>query len=262
MPSPDVGIEDPMNRTTLVAALTFAAITATASATIITSVGSHLAVGSRIRTTTLAKPLDLDGDNAYGTAGWEFFGVGGGDIQGDGFEQRALIGLPSFIGDIASVPNGASYYAAYTGYALIDDPRQPIGPDVSDVISGLAFYWPATPGVEYPFFQIVVAEDAPSFRVGFLLNQEFAFTQFPGGLRLQSGDSQASMAIDIGLPRGQRDMYFFDVVGAHAGDVINVYATAASTRPSLAISGVTFDIPSPGFAPLALAAGFFTRRRR
>ncbi len=239
-----------------------ASISASAGAAIISAVGGQVAIGDRIRTTTTPKIHDLDGDNAYGTAGWQFFGVGGGNVEGPGFETQSLIGLPSFISDIAAAPGGIGYYAAYNGYLPIDDPREPIGANVPNVISGLAYVRPVTQAVEYPFFQIIVAEDTPIFRVGFLVNQESAYTQFPNNIRLQCDASVASLAVDATATRGQRDMYFFDVAGAHAGDVIQVFGTAASLRESLGVSGITFDIPTPGTSAIVAALGLLVARRR
>lgn len=233
-------------------------------ASIITAAGQHLAVGSGLRTTTVPKPLDPDGDNAYGTAGWEFFGVGGGNNEGPGFENAALIGLPSFVSDVAAVPGGAGFFAAYFGYSMIDDPRLPIGVSVPDVISGLAYVAPAPQGSEQPLFRIVIGENAPAFRIGFLVNQEVGFRQYPSQIRLQSGVSSATISVDFNATLGQLDMYFFDVVGAAAGEVIDVFATAGSNRNIIAVSGITFDvIPAPGaVGMLALAGSVGLRRRR
>jgi hypothetical protein len=265
-------------RTVLTFVLATGGLSVHAMAAVVQQVGADLNIGEGIRSTSVPKLWNLDPSiEAYGVDGNEFFGVTstgntGGALSGD-FEANASINLPSYIADIAGVEGGLNQSARDFGYSQIDDPSAPIANVVDNVDSGLAFRSGTANGVEYPLFDIVLADtDIPELiRVGLYTDNEGA-DQRPLSFRIAlvddpSVDSGAQAV--TGTANAQLDGYFFDIFFASPGDVYRVYAVSRATIGNVTIVGVTFDsvdipsIPEPAaLAPLAVFGLLLRRSRR
>lgn len=89
-----------------------------AQAQSISYVGSALGIGSGWRHASVAKPLDADGDNIFGTDGYVMYaasGVGSPSTSGGG---QDLVSLPSYL--TVATSGGASHFAG--PYSYIDQP--------------------------------------------------------------------------------------------------------------------------------------------
>lgn len=244
-----------------VAGLLLAILSPTARAAVITYAGLHEnveshaddpAVGWR-NAASPAKPLDLDGDNIYGSDGYTLFG-------------RPYEALPSYVTAIQPLQTALGPLAL--DYAMIDNPDDPSGPDIK---AGTLFL----NGVigEFAFASFVVNGNAPSlFRLGILVDNGDSpnpppFIRVAGALG-DSGQFQGNT-----LPDRNPDWYFVDIQGAQAGDEFTVYFGNTDTG-NLLLGGLTFDnddvppdgVPEPSSAMLlgigALMVQRLVRQRR
>ena len=241
---------------------------------IVTFAGSDLTVGEYLRTTTVAKPLDPDGDNVYGSDGYVFFNTTPHASGGGGGESplnNARISLPSYVIDPISCASGTESAHGY-GYLMIDDPDATPGSSVSNIESGLLGKGGGNAGTEVELFTITLTGSIPSagFRFGVFTDNYDNVILAQQSLRVLgadgSGTSTASATVTSTDLSG--DMYFFDITGGTSGDTVTLYATQ-STDVLTTIGGITFEtIPEPStFVLLGMALLFggilvWCRRRR
>lgn len=130
-------------RTILAAALVALSSASPSPGVTLTSVGSHFDIGGTFfpggsppyvvapwRSNVNSKPLDIDGDNVYGTGGYAMFatqflwpnaGCCGSSVPfEDDSTYQNLIDLPSFISDTANLTTNK---VGGWNYALVDDPE-------------------------------------------------------------------------------------------------------------------------------------------
>lgn len=198
-----------------------------------------------------------DADNAYGTLGWNL---------------PQFNGAPSFIAAVAEGTLVANRGNA--GYEPIDDPGQPIGPNVSDLppnFRAIAYQAPGVGG-EANLYQLTL--QGASIPSSFLLGVGFGNLANPSenpfgaaSYRVSIGASNSGQVPAIGND-GLTDWIFFRVNDGVAGDVINVFGTAGSQN-FVSVAALSYDVtpvPEPGsIAFLAMgAAGLVVvyRRRR
>lgn len=195
-----------------------------AGAVTITYVGRHLDLGASWRTAAVAKPLDGDGDNVFGT---------------DAF--AVWTGPESWNNYVAFVSKAAA--ATYPSYYDIDNP---VGAGVinSGTLSVNAGY-----GNEATLFtfQVNVVGPAPAtFRVGIMTDNLDNSGYVPSSLTLAYGSSNVTAAIDATQGDNQDpDWTFFDISGAANGDTFTVKG-AGGPYGYVTCGAVSFDaVPTP-----------------
>lgn len=249
------------------------------------------------RANDVAKTLDFDGNDVYGSAGYALFGTRfdypNANAQGgnafvnptDNSVFPNIIDLPGFVGSSQIL---ASRKAGGWAYALIDDPQLTNGvrdynwgasqapasvfqpPYVKlGVLDGTGTATGADPTVTpAERWSFTVGANAPEvFRVGVMtdgLDSEF---WAPSEVIIQqvSGGSPVGAPVSTGTVLKNRfiDMHFFNIIGAEPGDEF-VFLASNPGGGSAGISGFAFDVPEPTGLVLAVASGaaLIARRRR
>ncbi len=209
------------------------------------------------RTSSTAKPADIDGDNIYGT---------------HGAVHWTIVGANEYPAGSASP--GWSYQGMTTfgqfnnpGYALVDNLANP----AADAGAGIgAVQNPGTFTFEMTGTAATYA--GRTLRVGVMADvltsgewaadtgKTFQLVQTVGGV----GDSGVISLRGGGAGNGQPEMYFFDLTGVNAGDRIQIIAGNGPGQAGY-IGPVSWDlsaVPEPSCLIPAAAAAFALRRRR
>lgn len=249
------------------------------------------------RANDVAKTMDFDGNNVYGSAGYAMFGTrfdypNANATGGNAFVNPAdnsvypnIIDLPSWVSGSQIL---SSRKAGGWAYALVDDPQLTNGvrdynwgasqtpasvfqpPYVKlGVLDGTGTVSGADPTVtpaERWGFQ-VGADVPPVFRVGVMTDGLDALQWAPTEVLLQ----QVSAGTPVGAPISSGtltrnrfiDMHFFDIVGAQPGDEF-IFLASNPGGGSAGISAFTFEIPEPVSATLVglMAVGVTLGQRR
>ncbi|MCU0792662.1 MAG: hypothetical protein MUE42_07390 [Opitutaceae bacterium] len=194
------------------------------------------------RTASVAKPLDVDGDNVYGTDGYLMFQTGySGDkhvVKPNVFAD-ASDALPRYV---TVLPAGATASLGSAKFAMIDDPTEP----GSDLLSGVALVSGVAPGAEVSIFKLVLKnQPAQGVRVGVMVNN--AVDRNPGAVRLAlDGDATVTATHHTAQSaRNQACYFFFDVTGLSGTSTLTLYVTEDTTDNNksgeVRIGGLTFD---------------------
>lgn len=222
-----------------------------AGAATIVGAGSDLTTGGAWRTSGVAKPLDGDGTNIYGSDGYLL-------------TTSPVGSLPSYVLSIGNL--GLDYYQGQNaGYSFVDNPTA-----AGSIRTGV-WYQNSGNGVEDNLLLFTLSQNA-NFRLGVLVDTSGQMDISPSSLRLRQtvGGSANSGLIASNLGADLvADWYFFDVTGI-SGDQfvlsrVNWYNGGAQAF-SNGVAGVTFDsIPEPatmGLMGLALAGLALRKYRR
>ncbi|WP_231956349.1 PEP-CTERM sorting domain-containing protein [Posidoniimonas polymericola] len=245
------------------------------------------------RANDVAKPLDVDGDNVYGSAGYAMFGTRfdypNANLQGgnafvnptDNSVFPNLVDLPSWV---SGSQIHASRKAGGWAYALIDDPQLTNGvrayswglsqtpastfqpPYVKlGVLDGNSTSTGADPTVApAERWSFTVGANAPaSFRVGVMTDGLDSTNWAPSEVIMQQVNGTATATTGTVAKNRFVDMHLFDVTGAQAGDEF-VFLAYNPGGGSAGVSGFSFDyVPEPASLALsAAAAGLAVLRRR
>jgi len=253
--------------------LSYAALaTEDARAVLINPAGSQLGL-TDFRTTSVAKPLDADGDNAYGTDGYLFFNMDEGG-NGVSFFTNAVQLDPAYVSGFAAGTGGpgspARQSSGNSTMLLIDDPTLGQSPSVANRRSAVGIITVSgQQGVEYELLRMTLGSGLPSggFRMG-VFADNLAANNVAAAIRLSGPGGNSGPVILTGNNNQDGDWYFFDVLGASGGDVLSLHITRnSSSATSQGIGGVVFDslpipIPEPSTFTLLAVAGFVHLRRR
>jgi hypothetical protein len=213
------------------------------AAVTISYLGADTTNAASWRSTSVAKDstFDVDGDNAYGTAGYArpSTSVAPGAAL---TTTNWVTGLPGFATLTAS--SGNIWHNAV--YPDIDDPAQPIAPTVSDLTNP-----PSTYNSPTVTFTITSAKD---FVFSVLSTHDSAG---PGTLTITGPGGATAFVTDNSTTVG---MYFFDMKGFQPNDTFTLSAAGFNGK----FSAVAFDvIPEPSAALLgSLGMLALLRRRR
>jgi hypothetical protein len=247
------------------------------------------------------KPLDGDGNNVYGSAGYALFGTrfdypnanatGGNAFVNptDDSVYSNIVNLPTFVSGSQIL---SSRKAGGWAYSLIDDPQLTNGArdwnwgdTQTPASSGQAPYVkmgildgngsvtgndPAVAPAERWGFEVGASAPA-KFRVSVMTDGLDATTWAPTEVLMQ----QTSGGVPVGAPTTTGtvtrnrfvDMHVFEVTGAQAGEQF-VFMVRGQGGGSAGVAGFAFDVvvPEPATAGMAVAmsAAVFTlgRRRR
>jgi hypothetical protein len=197
------------------------------------------------RNASTVKPLDIDGDNIFGTDGYEF---GGGSTPKS---------LPSYVNDFNINGNHND-----NGRGFLDNPADPGG---ADIRGG----WAGRSGGGN--FATIVFNQAMSdtVRLGVIYDndwnvstgtQTFTLTQTVGG---SSSVTTPTLTLE-GSGSASYDILFFDLVGIQSGDSFTLDVTKGTVSWGQ-ITGMTFDsVPEPSSLSLLLlgSGALYLLRRR
>ena len=244
------------------AVLTGLAITVatTAHAASISYAGADLTTSGAWRTPSVLKPLDADGNNVYGSAGYLLTRSPVGDLFSNPTYASVVNLVGAFYGGAGTSPN----------YTTVDNP---LGGTVK---TGIWYAVGVFPNQEQDFARITVSQTA-NFRIGVMVDETDFIGISPGQLRVRqtAGGTGDSTLVNAMLEANlDTDWYFFDVVGAKPGDQFVISATDSrivlGPVTSNGIGAITFDnvaVPeastyAAGLALAAFAGGTLWRARR
>jgi len=207
------------------------------------------------RTTSVSKPLDVDGDNIYGTAGY-FFVRFNSPANSTAFStvngtNGTLNTLPAYLTVTSVATTGPD--RMFGAKAPIDDPTNVAGADVATGVAYRNTGFSDTNEESYLTLTIGSGVPATGLRLG-VLTDNSGVNDPPTGVRLtqsvgSGSDTKSYVSVYAGV--AQPDWYFFDILGANPGDafVLALGNRMVGFKPTVA--GVTLDVvPEPGFAPL------------
>ena len=173
-------------------------------------VGADLTTNSEWRTSGVAKPLDIDGDDIYGTEGWQLYG--GADPQPSN--------QPAYVTMVRLAPAIFGGNGSYTGF----DTTAGGG---ADLFCGTAYASPGAAPTDDDLFELTV-DIAGSFRVGAFADHHDVATISPASFRLRqtvggSADTgQQSAAADRDPERAGEDVRHDERVSALRGRSVHV----------------------------------------
>jgi hypothetical protein len=195
-------------------------------------VGSDLATSGSWRTAAVTKTLDADGNNVYGSDGYLLTG------------SSDLLSNPSY----ASVSRlSTSTFPGNAAYTTVDNPTGGVA-----LRTGV-WYSSGSVTDQQQDLALITMTAAGSFRVGILTdNADFADIS-PDNLRIYQvtgGTADSGLIASYLEPNRDTDWYFFDIIGASAGDKFAIAGTNArlgsGAQDSNGIGGITFDsVPEP-----------------
>jgi hypothetical protein len=212
------------------------------------------------RNPAVAKPLDLSGDNVYGTDGYVAFGTspaststGVTNTSVNPFtytngSRSTLLSSPAYVSSF--VPN-ANFSSVSSGFSFpnVNDPR--VAGGGSTIESGLA----SRPGVLLsfaPLFTFTVNSSVPkSFEVGLFFNEALSVAptwQISSNL---GGSATAGGLLSVSP---HFNALFFTVANPTAGEVFTISGEATLGVSNLDFAAITFDTVVPEPATLGTCA--------
>lgn len=226
----------------------FSGILAIASTVVadVIQVANDTATSSAWRTNTVTKPHDVDGNNVYGSDGWEYFGYAlAGTTSGVSPADPAndCVSLPSYVTSITY--NGIDGHAdgqfgGGNGFGSFDDPLNPGQSVVGSVLHGQSYNdngWHQTDvGVT-----IHRAANGPAFRLTAFVTNNGAYLE---NITVSDG-SATSAATSISIAAGGQAYALFDV-SAGSSD-ITLTMTHVPGYDNGSLTGLAFDhaVPEP-----------------
>lgn len=190
------------------------------------------------RTTSVAKPLDPDGDNKYGTAGYDVFDSSAG----------TLVQTPA---GVSITVNAGNLFPGDEGYTTIDNPSG------GSMESGVAYYSPVTAGNTATYITLTFTA-AENYVLGIYTDNADNADISPSSLRVYQANGTGDSGTISNTPSRTGDWYFFNI-SANNGDILHVDGLISAGFNSSGLGVITFDqataTPEPGTVSLLLAAG-------
>lgn len=224
--------------------------------TTIKYVGVDEGAGRRLRSQAGTKPLDVDRDDLYGSAGYYFFNIK--DIVAHkGYvpaNANLLFEKPKFLKESLGFPDGlaASQGVFSVGgreeYLDMIDPRARSNGGASVIKSGVLTYpldaenpQGAKAGSEVEICRLALGNNLPTsgLRLGVFTDNADLPETVPAEIRVRINDVEARVATQSRDLDG--DIYLFDIQRAREGDVIEIHLRVTDKFAS--IGGITFDVP-------------------
>jgi hypothetical protein len=215
-------------------------------AALISSVGCDESTLGSWRSTSVSKPLDIDGDNVYGTAGYIVWATENtGDAHSSDYNaDRKIEALPEGITVSGPGVNEKSYSA---GYLKFDDPTLAPGAVVGDIFSGLAYRVDCGEDT-WQSVAVITVDTVPvgTLRVGIIHNGGGDTVNAIAMKRVGEDESWTAVTdLDTRNPYQMR-YCFFDLTGVNAGDQFEIsfrgYDAVGDSEINLGLAGLSFDV--------------------
>jgi hypothetical protein len=197
----------------------------------IRQVGNHLDL-LQWQDPEVKKPLDADGDNRYGTAGFHLIGVKRFDSDEMAMKTDSLQELPDFVQSIAMNKITHSFQDAW----LFVPEKKSISYITGKIeVSGIV----ARKGL---LTFVVNKKVPPSFRLGVMVDNADTFDKVGKSIWVKSSAGGDSGEIPLAKSNRYSDWYFFDVVDSHPGDKITIGGNTINRDAIFSIGAITFDV--------------------
>ena len=205
------------------------------------------------RSTGVGKSFDIDGDNAYGTAGLLMFSNGVGGINQQPFSLHT-VGQPW-----ATFTEGADFQsvAQSVEQGPMDDPTAAVSPAVPDWGSvGTAVTTSGGSGATRTILAFTISAKAPQrFRLGLVGGtQNHRDGRWdPTSYTVSAGTAEATVSGLENNANGLANLVFFDIdLNGATNRTFTISGTQRLATHGASLTGVTFDVPGPGgeFTPV------------
>jgi hypothetical protein len=178
------------------------------------------------------KPLDADGDNRYGTAGFYLIGVKRFDSDEMAMKTDSLKELPDFVQSISANKITHSFQDAW----LFVPEKKSISYITGKVeVSGKI----ARKGL---LSFVVNRKVPPSFRLGVMVDNADTFDKVGKSIWVKNSAGGDSGEIPLAKSNRYPDWYFFDVAGSHPGDKITIGGNTMGGEAIFSVGAITFDV--------------------
>jgi hypothetical protein len=213
--------------------------------------------GTNWRTDSVAKSPDVDGDDRFGTDGFQLYQADpttGSAIETDPSNWAENIDSvnPSYISSVGSASGGMDGSQRDPGiFNLIDDWFDPNGLDIP---SGYAYRTGVAANTETALLEITFTNtqlelNDVRFYLGVMYDNSSLNADQPIQLRLALvGAPLVSYSLTTQAANGVTDFSFFQLDNVSAGDQFILYGTRGSGTGNVGIGGLVFDsiaIPEP-----------------
>ena len=200
-------------------------------------VGTHLDC-LNWRSVQCLKPLDVDSDNIYGTAGYWLINCQRFDVRAIKFLNDSLKSLPDFVKSVKILGEKHSVL----GDSWLTDPKVP---DIK-FITG-AGKVELKVNKETKSLQIILKDSVPkTVRLGIMIDNLDEFYSPGLSVRVVSSDGGDSSLIPLVRSNRFPDWYFFDLQGLKANSQITLLGKQQKQDDFFAIGAITFDLESRG----------------
>jgi hypothetical protein len=182
------------------------------------------------RDKNVPKPLDADGDNVLGSAGYILFGEKILNMQG--FQKVSVLSLPSFINSITTLPVKAGFRNAALFF-----PEHKSDYHITGVIETTG------DSAKRGLVSFVIGEKTPpSFCLGIMLDNSESFSKVGKFLWVTQSGKQTSDKVYLAASNRIPDWYFFDLNNIKKGDTITICGMTERSTDIFSIGGLTFDL--------------------
>jgi hypothetical protein len=177
------------------------------------------------------KPLDIDLDNEYGTAGFYLPAVERYNAGKQAFEVDSFHTLPDFVSEIATSATGNSFHNARLSIPTKKRVSYITGYAKSEGFTGTKEIITFTVNDLVP----------PVIRLGIMVDNTDTFDKVGESFRVLSSSGGDSGVIPIAQSNRVPDWYFIDIEGLKLGDMFSIIGKLRDRKGIFTIGGITFD---------------------
>ena len=196
----------------------------------IRQVGNHLDL-LKWRHKEIEKPLDIDSNNEYGSAGYYLFGAKAFDVRNMLFVNDSVQSLPDFVKSISFLNAKSNGQNAVFKMPNVDSIYYFSGAIEIICANG-----------EKEILSFTIGKDIPlNFRLGIMTDNTGSYDKVGEYLKVIS--SNGGNSGDIPLAKSNRfpDWYFFDFSGLKSGETITIIGKTKNSNDVFSLGAITFD---------------------